>query len=166
MRRAIIAVLIVVVLVFGAAVLFRSFFFPESLPNSVLIHPLKMHPPDPPTTIMVSCDRGSRSGWTSYGAADIPEGAIFVNCKPDEPFTYQVFSTEKEAAEARRRPEVTFVLAASGEVREALLTRSSGSSSLDAKAMDLVTTTHYKATPCGVCRVVTSIPVDMKKRYP
>jgi len=166
MRRATTAVLTVVVLLCEAAVLFRSFLFPESIPNSVLIHTLNMPPPDPPMTLMISCERGSRSGWTSYGGVDIPEGAIFVKCKLDEPFTYQVSSTEKEVAETRRRPEVIFLLAASGEVREAFLTRSSGSSSLDAKAMDLVTKTRYRATLCGVCRVVTSVPVDMKRRYP
>jgi TonB family protein len=117
-------------------------------------------------TIMISCERGNRSGWAFCGGIDIPEGAIFVRCNPNEPFTYDLSSTDTEVTESRRRPEIAFVLTGSGEVQGAIISRSSGSRSLDAKALAIVTNTRYKATGCGSCRVVAKVAVDLKKRYP
>lgn len=113
-RTAIVSVLIVVVILLGATMLLRLLSF-QSQPNAVPIDSLRLTPPEPPMTIMISCERGNRSGWASYGGIDIPEGGIFVRCNPDEPLTYDVSSTDTEVAESRRLPEIAFVLTGSGD---------------------------------------------------
>jgi len=164
-RAAIVSVLIVAVILLGATMLSRLLSF-QSQPNAVPTESLSLTPPEPPMTILISCERGNRSGWASYGGVDIPEGAISVRCKPDELFAYDVSSTDTELAESRRRPEIAFALSGSGQVEEAMISRSSGSRALDAKVLALVTNTRYKATGCGSCRVAARVAADMKKRYP
>ena len=119
---------------------------------------------EPPMSIVIHCENGEKSGFTSYGGTDIPEGAVFVGCRPDEDFTYDVSSTEAEVSDSSRRPEIAFVLTGSGEAKDALVTRSSGSNSLDAKVLKLVAGRHYRPTRCGTCRIVVAVPVDLKRR--
>ena len=163
---ATVSLFILVVILGGAAMLFRIAWFPGSQPNVLALHSVRLIPPEPPMTILISCERGNQSGWASYGPIDIPEGAIFVHCKPNEDLTYDVSSTEAEVADSSRRPEVAFVINASGEAREAVITRSSGSRSLDAKILTLVSQRHYKPTGCGSCRVAARVAVDLKRRCP
>jgi TonB family protein len=124
-------------------------------------------------TIWISCERGNDFGPTTYPlhspcsnceASDLaPEPAIFAHCRPEENFNYDVQSTKPEIAESIRRPEVSFVLTDGGLVRDAFISRSSGSKSLDQKVLAIVVKRKYEATRCGSCRVFVAPPVNLKK---
>ncbi len=120
--------------------------------------------------MMISCEKGGEFGWTSYPdgrmgrVSDLaPEPAIFARCRPDEDFTYDVHSTQAEIIDGLRRPEIAFVLTGAGQVRDARVTRSSGSRSLDLKVLGMVANRHYKATRCGPCRVFVAPAVNLNK---
>ena len=125
-------------------------------------------------TIWISCERGNEFGPTTYPlrfklgeASDLaPEPAIFAHCRPQENFNYDVRSTKDEIAESVRRPEVSFVLTDAGQVRDAFISRSSGSKSLDQKVLSIVVNRKYEATRCGSCRVFVPPPVNLKKEIP
>lgn len=132
--------------------------------------PVVSLPPESPATIMISCEKGGEFGWTSYPdgrmgrVSDLaPEPAIFARCRPDEDFTYDVHSTQAEIIDGLRRPEIAFVLTGAGQVRDAHVTRSSGSRSLDLKVLGMVANRHYKATRCGPCRVFVAPAVNLNK---
>jgi len=125
--------------------------------------------------IWISCEKGTQFGLTSYPYEDIdrgnlsdvlPEPALFARCRPDEDFTYDVQSTKSEIAESRRRPEVSFVLTNAGLVRDAIISRTSGSKSLDQKVLAMIGSRKYEPTRCGTCRVFVSPPVNLKKEMP
>ena len=138
-----------------------------------------LQPPGAPATIMISCEKGEGFGWTMYpvltmeckgasceiiGASDLaPEPALFAHCRPDEDFTYDVRSTTEEVLNSIRPPEIAFVLTEAGRVQGALVTRSSGSKSLDLKVLRVVANRHYKATQCGRCQIFVAPPVNLKK---
>jgi hypothetical protein len=121
---------------------------------------------------MISCERGEEFGSTSYPQGGVhpgrvtdllPEPAIFARCRPDEDFTYDVQSTKAEIMDSSRRPEIAFALSEAGKVRDAFITRSSGSKSLDLKVLSMVASRHYQATRCGSCRVFVAPPVNLNK---
>jgi hypothetical protein len=123
-------------------------------------------------TIWISCEKGNQFGWTSYPGSRIrsakmsdlaPEPALFAHCRPDENFTYDVQSTKSQIAETSRRPEISFVLTGAGLARDAFISRSSGSKSLDQKVLAMIKSRKYKATRCGSCRVFVAPPVNLKK---
>lgn len=128
-----------------------------------------------PATIWISCAKGNEFGSTTYPhhrceacrLSDLaPEPAMFAHCQPDEDFNYDVQSTELEVAESKRRAEVGFVLTEAGLVRNAFITRSSGSRSLDQKVLGIVSGRKYTATNCGSCIVFVAPPVNLKKQIP
>ena len=135
--------------------------------------------PDAPATIMISCEKGTISGLTLYpryseyctkshctvieGSDVTPESALFARCRPDEDFTYDVKSTKGEILHSERRPEIAFVLTGTGQVRDAFISRSSGSTSLDLKVLRMVASRKYRATGCGSCRIFVAPPVNLKK---
>ncbi len=170
-KSALLRSVLILILTLGGATTFLLIVWPTWSERS-LPAPLSavFPPPEAPATIMISCERGKKFGWTSYPdiqsntMSDLaPEPAIFARCRPDENFTYDIQSTRAEIMDASRRPEIAFVLAEEGQVRFAVITRSSGSKSLDLKVLSLVADRHYKATPCGACRVFAAPPVDLKK---
>jgi TonB family protein len=122
-------------------------------------------------TIWISCEQGNEFGLTIYPlhfkageASDLaPEPAMFAHCRPEENFNYDVQSTKSEIAESIRRSEVSFVLTEAGLVRDAFISRSSGSKSLDQKVLAIVVNRKYEATRCGSCRVFVAPPVNLKK---
>ena len=137
--------------------------------------------PEGPATIMISCQKGERFGSTIYpilrvqcrdgscetvGATDLaPEPAIYAHCRPDEDFTYDVQSAETEVSDSICRSEISFTLTTAGEVRDATISRSSGSRSLDLKVLNMVARRHYKPTRCGMCSVFVAPPVNLKKYW-
>jgi|SRR5208337_3078509 len=141
--------------------------------------------PEPPegysggATIWISCEKGNQFGFTYYpyggdnpgnhlgNMSDLlPERTMFAHCRPEEDFTYDIQSTKNEIAESIRRPEISFVLTDAGQVRDAFISRSSGSKSLDQKVLSVVVSRKYEATRCGSCRVFVAPPVNLKKEIP
>jgi hypothetical protein len=145
---------------------------------TTLLEPWKRDPPEGysgAATIWISCEKGDEFGSTTYPhhrcndckLSDLaPEPAIFAHCQPDEDFNYDVQSTKSEVAESNRRPEIGFVLTEAGPVRNAFITRSSGSRSLDQKVLGIVSGRKYTATNCGSCSVFVAPPVNLKKQTP
>lgn len=167
--------MVILVLVLGVALLL--WLNPET---SVLPQlPAASQTPDAPATIMISCEKGNISGLTLYprypeycteshctlieGSDVAPEPALFARCRPDEDFTYDVQSTKGEILHSERRPEIAFVLTGAGQVRDAFISRSSGSKSLDLKVLRMVASREYRATECGSCRIFVAPPVNLKK---
>jgi len=145
--------------------------------------------PDAAATIMISCDKGETFGSTIYpicseycssrsgtlnqssdlvctldpSCDSVAETAIFARCRPDEDLTYVVQPTREEILDSNRRPEIAFVLTDAGVAQNAVVTRSSGSKSLDLKVLSVVASRRYKATRCGPCRIFLAPPVNLKK---
>ena len=128
---------------------------------------------------MISCEKGEVFGLTIYPSYSgycvndhctlpqtsdsVIEPALFARCRPDEDFTDDVQSTKAEIIESSRRPEIAFVLTENGLVRNAVVSRGSGSKSLDLKVLRMVTSRHYRPTRCGTCQVFVAPPVNLKK---
>jgi hypothetical protein len=135
--------------------------------------------PEAPATIMISCEKGGTFGLTIYpryaeycrdtgctpiGRNDLaPEPAMLARCRPDEDLNYDVQSTKAEIMDSTRRPEIAFLLTETGQVRDAVISRSSGSRSLDLKVLSMVANRHYKPTRCGSCQIFVAPPVNLKK---
>ena len=117
-----------------------------------------------PFEVLISCEVYKQHGWTWYGG-DAPIRALFAGCKPQGDF-YLVGtpSTPEEACAARNQPEVAFLLTGSGDVTNVALTRSSGSSSVDQKVLQLVRDSRNPATKCGECAVFAKVPVSLNCR--
>ena len=144
---------------FGAAVLL--------LPPAKHLSQTDLQPRLPierPFEVLISCEVHKQYGWTLYGG-DAPILALFAGCKPRGNF-YLVGapSTPEEACAARNQPEVAFLLTGSGDVTNVALTRSSGSSSVDQKVLQLVRDSRYPATKCGECAVFAKVPVSLNCR--
>jgi hypothetical protein len=170
-KRALWAVALILTIIF-AAILLPIVWTAQSKKSLPTPLPAVLLPPEVPATIMISCERGEEFGGTSYPNGGVrpgrvsdlaPEPAIFARCRPDEEFTYDLHSTKAEIMDATRRPEIAFVLTEAGLVQNALVTRSSGSKSLDLKALSIVMNRHYKATRCGSCRVFVAPAVNLNK---
>jgi TonB family protein len=72
---------------------------------------------------------------------------------------------EATAAEMRRlthRPQVSFQVAADGSVSNPSLTRSSGASTLDQRAVQQVLKQRYPNHNCGTCYISTLIDVEFE----
>jgi hypothetical protein len=172
-KRAFLGSVLILTLILGGATILLLIVWSERSERSVLAPlPAVLLPPEAPATIMISCERGEEFGATSYPQGGVrpgrvtdlaPEPAIFARCRPNEDFTYDVQSTEAETMDSSRRPEIAFVLTEAGRVRDAFISRSSGSKSLDLKVLSMVVNRHYKATRCGPCRVFVAPPVNLKK---
>ncbi len=120
-------------------------------------------PVEPPFDMMIRCEVKKESGSMFYGS-DAPIGGYFVGCLPPGNFygIIEVSSTENDACESKLAPEVAFGLTASGEVRDGMLIRSSGSRSVDQKILQVVREGHYPPTKCGTCDVIARVPIDLK----
>lgn len=158
------ALSIAVIFAGAAAFLYRIAWVPEFNLSELTPRPPAFSPPEPPFDILILCDGGPSSGETWYGGTDIPQGAVFVGCRPDEDFTFDVSSTAKEVMDSSRRPQLSFVLTGSGDVRDTMLIQTSGSKTLDQRLLRLVSERRYKPSGCGTCRVAVTVPIDMKKR--
>ena len=168
---------LVLILVFalGVALLLRLHTGTSVPPLFPVVSPT----PDAPATIMISCEKGNISGLTLYpryseycteshctvieGSDVAPEPALFARCRPDEDFTYDVQSAKGDNLHSERRPEIGFVLTGTGQVRDAFISRSSGSKSLDLTVLRIVASRKYRATGCGSCRIFVAPPVNLKK---
>lgn len=73
-----------------------------------------------------------------------------------------VEATPTEMAQLNCRPVVSFQVSASGIVSKVELLRSSGSSTLDEKALRLVSSHRYPRQNCGVCKMSMSVGVGFE----
>ena len=73
-----------------------------------------------------------------------------------------VEATPAEMTLLNFRPVVSFNVSASGIVSKVELLRSSGSSTLDEKALRLVSSYRYPRHNCGVCKMSISVGVDFQ----
>ena len=73
-----------------------------------------------------------------------------------------VKATASEMAALVRRPQVVFVVAANGQVSNASVSRTSGSKTLDERALEQVIAHRYRQHNCGVCKVSTEVNVDFQ----
>jgi hypothetical protein len=178
-KNALLGAAFILTLILGGAMIVLVVWSRKSEGSALGPQPAVLQPPDAPATIVISCEKGERFGWTTYpilvmecqgescemiGRSDLaPEPALFAHCRPDEDFTYDVQSTSAEVLDSVRRPEIAFVLTEAGLVQGALVTRSSGSKSLDLKVLHVVANRHYKATRCGRCQIFVAPPVNLKK---
>ena len=71
-----------------------------------------------------------------------------------------VEATSTEMTQLNCRPVVSFEVSASGVVNKVELLRSSGSSTLDQKALRLVGSSHYPRHNCGSCKMSTAVGID------
>lgn len=73
-----------------------------------------------------------------------------------------VQATPTEMKQLNCRPWVSFGVSSSGSVSKMGLLRSSGSSTLDQKALQLVTSYRYPRHNCGACRISMAVSVDFQ----
>jgi hypothetical protein len=71
-----------------------------------------------------------------------------------------VEATAAEMSDLSRRPRVFFQVAASGRVSNAVVSRTSGSKSLDERSLKQLIARNYQRHTCGVCQVSTAVDVD------
>jgi len=67
-----------------------------------------------------------------------------------------------EMAQLNYRPEVSFDVSASGTVSKVELLRSSGSATLDEKALRLVSSYRYPRHNCGACNMSMGVGIDFQ----
>jgi TonB family protein len=77
-------------------------------------------------------------------------------------FLQAVKATATEMKELNCRPLVSFQVAPSGLVSDAKLVRSSGSTTLDERALRQVIAYRYPRHNCGVCKMSISMNVDFQ----
>jgi TonB family protein len=146
----------------GTAALRVSLFRPAEHLTRADLQPRS--PIEQPFQVWISCEVHERSGEAAYGG-DAPVFALFAGCKPQGSF-YVVAapSTPEKACDTRNQSEVAFLLTESGEVKNVVLSRSSGNSSVDRKALQMVRDSRYPVTNCGACSMFARVPVSLKCR--
>jgi hypothetical protein len=138
---------------------------PTTRRNTTALSPT-LGAPEQPYDVLISCESRKGSGNAVYGPVDAPTFGLFVGCSPKGDFSYDIPSTTKEMYETKRNPEVVFELSDLGELKNAVLSRSSGSTSLDVAAVKTVSSRQYAPTKCGACTIVVRIAVEKKYRNP
>lgn len=133
---------------------------PDTYNSSVLSPTLCV--PEQPYDVLISCERRKGSGNAVFGPIDAPTFGLFVGCSPKGDFAYDIPSTTKEMNETKRKPEVIFELSDLGELKNAVLSRSSGSNSLDVAALRAVSNRQYAPSNCGTCTVVARVAVQLR----
>jgi Gram-negative bacterial TonB protein C-terminal len=132
------------------------------------------HPPHAlmqPTTAILRCtstraeriayiggEWGARTTGAVYGRGgrlQFREGCAFsgIMLSPIE-------ATAAEMGRLTHRPQVSFQVAADGSVKTLSLTRSSGASTLDQRAVKQVLAQRYPHHNCGTCYVSTLIDIE------
>jgi hypothetical protein len=121
----------------------------------------RLQPPAQPTTATLECTRGL--------AVTVPEisGDWFLTqdhppCSVGGDFLPPVKATAAEMAVLNHRPHVVFRVAANGQISNASLSFSSGSTTLDERSLKLVMAQRYKRHNCGRCRISTEVDVDFQ----
>jgi len=77
-------------------------------------------------------------------------------------FLHAVKATASEMEKLNCRPLVSFEVAPSGLVSDAKLVRSSGSTTLDEKAVRQIIAYRYPRHNCGVCKMSISMSLDFR----
>jgi hypothetical protein len=158
MRRAANSVIVVLVAAaVTAAVTFR--FVPQKLSLSQLRSAPLPPIPAQPIHATIECRGGLNIKAVDAGrewsvVQDHPPcaaGSVVV------PF---VKATAAEMSEIIQRPQVTFKVAIDGLTTEGVVVRSSGSKTLDARALTQIMETRYPRQQCGICKLSTEVNID------
>jgi len=118
-------------------------------------------PPSQSTTATLECTRGLVATL-----ADTGRDWFLVQDHP--PCTFggivllPIQATAREMLDLNRRPQVVFQVGADGRVRNALVSRTSGSRTLDEKTPKRVVAQRYRRHNCGVCKVSSEVDVDFQ----
>jgi hypothetical protein len=117
--------------------------------------------PTQPSVATIECTRGleitlndANGGWSVI--QDHPP------CTVRGIVLHSIKATATEMMELNCRPRFVFQVAPSGLVTNASLLRSSGSTSLDKRALGQVTTYQYPRHNCGLCKLSMPINVDFE----
>src|SRR5437667_1167191 len=117
--------------------------------------------PTQPSAATIECTRGlevtldnANGEWSAI--QDHPP------CTVSGTVLHSVKATATEMMELNYRPLVVFQVAPSGLVSNAVLLRSSGSTSLDRRALGQLTTYRYPRHNCGLCKLSIPISVDFQ----
>jgi TonB family protein len=150
-----ILLVLVLLVVFALSILCTAFF-----PNPILREAdLRLNqaplPPAQPIQARFACSRGLiveaeiTGDW--YLTRDHPP------CTVGFDFTDELKATPAEMRVLRRRPQVAFKVAEAGTVASANIAASSGSRTLDDRAVKLIQAHTFPKHNCGVCRVSTQV---------
>ena len=71
-----------------------------------------------------------------------------------------ITATPVEMLSLSRRPKILFQVARDGRIRKVMVSRSSGSPTLDQKAVRQVQAQQYGRHDCGICEVLTVIDIE------
>jgi TonB family protein len=160
-RQTTLAISVLAAAVVGAATL-RTL-APRKLaltPSDLMLGELPQPPPQP-TMATFECSRGLAGTLT-----DISGDWVLIQdhppCTLAGDFLLPVKATAAEMVALNRRPQISFQVAANGRVRNASVSRTSGSKTLDDRLLKEVTAHRYKGNNCGVCRVTTVVDVDFQ----
>ena len=115
--------------------------------------------PAQPVNVTLTCNRMPRTtmkqmsgDWVlsvSDGGCTFPsEGPVSITATPNEMLNLN------------HRPQIALKIAPSGEVLNVSLIRTSGSTTLDQKAINEMRLHRYERNNCGTCRITTALNVE------
>lgn len=160
MRR--LALLIVVISVAAVATAAVTFYLvPSQLSQSQLRSAPLPHIPEQPIRATIECRSGLDISVTDVGrdwsvVQDHPPCAVGGVVLPP------VKATVAEMSEISQRPQVTFKVTGDGSTTEGAIVCSSGSKTLDERALRQIMTTRYPHQHCGICELSTEINIEFQ----
>lgn len=136
-------------------------FAPSQLSQSQLTTGPLPHVPAQPIRATMEC-----VGGRDISVVDIGRDWSFIQdhppCAVGGVVLAPIKATVAEIPELTQRPMVTFKLSASGLASEGRIVRSSGSKTLDERALTQVMTTRYPHQNCGICKLSTAINIEFQ----
>ena len=120
-------------------------------------------PPRQPVDSTLTCARTYKSELLRETGSDWTITASDGGCTFTAAATAALAPLKATATEirfVRHRPQMSFAVAADGRTSEVSVTRSSGSATLDEKALYQIQNAPYGRHNCGVCRLSTLIDIE------
>jgi TonB family protein len=159
-KRIVIPLVFALLVVAAFSILGTAFFRDPILRQSNLVLNYAPLPPAQPVLAIFACSRGLiveakiARGW--YLTRDHPP------CTVGFDFTDELEATPAEMRVLQRRPHVAFKVAETGTVTSATIAGSSGSGTLDGRAVQLIQAHTFPKHNCGVCRVSTQVNLSFE----
>jgi len=144
----------------GSTLLVRRFSLLQLTPTQLHIASLS-HAPVPMNRATIRCTRGMDVEVSNANG----EWRISQDHPPCDVYGIALQSVEATPAEMTQlncRPGVSFDVLASGIVSNVELLRSSGSPTLDQKALRLVSSYRYPRHNCGACEMSMAVGIDFQ----
>lgn len=121
------------------------------------------HPPRPPsqpTSAILACTYTYKSELISEIGGDWGVRTSDGGCSFSGVLLSPVVATHAEILLVHRRPRISFQVAPNGRISNVTLTRGSGSSTLDHRAVSQAQGQRYGRHDCGICKVSTVIDIE------